>query len=764
MRLYQSDPKLLGLRVLFDPDAIAARLKLWMGIDDLTVKILNIRYKPETSCVVSYEIDAGGVQSYCHAKTFPRDQWSFRRKKYGQASANVLIDDQFFFALLSFPLDPELPGIESIVANPQAFVPKGLFPRFHHEEVSSLTTLAYKPNRRWTARLKFQSGNSCVIKVHDDSTFDRARKSADILKRSTIESLPNRAGRSQRYRSFAYDWLPGEGLRLALDQTARMQPVFEFLDRLHQSVKSFKKTEVVQEPTVGIEAISNYLACIYPPCGSLANQVGHGILTQQPKACRTALIHGDFHERQVLVSSGEIRACDFDSCRVGDPTSDFGNFVAHLRYRSYTYVNLVDDCAMRHIRDKHGLKALNRYQWHQTAALYRLATNSFRNGEENWVSQTLSLVSEVAKRLEAAGNATSSTRIRAPLENEKAVGAPKLPLATLALKNDASLAFLASALVPESAESVFKQNVSAIEEKFGDYQVQDVIVKRHKEGRRCLIEYKLLTDLGEHSILGKVSAKRLDTKTFDAQKALHEDHGFGYGAADQISVPQTIGYFKPWKMWFQQTEDVIHGIKPLKQNTLGKFTDNIAAAMVKLHTSGFKPAREHRLADELRILRNRLSQVKTEFPAESERIADVISHCFAIADTIDDSRLDTIHRDFYHDQIMFSDQRTVLVDLDLLALGHPALDVGNFLAHLSEYGIRYFDDAQYWQREEDMIVDRYLSAMRDITKQEIAAFKALSLARHIHTSWSRTSRRRITSKIIDETTRLIRDLLPASYS
>ena len=777
MQLYHPDSELPATRVLFDSAATAARLKPWMNLDDLKLEIVNIRYKPGTSCVVSYKIDSPDDPSYCHAKAFRKDEWAMRKEKLGRAGANVLIDDEFSFALLRFPFDQELAGIESIVSDPQTFISKGLFSRFKTEEFSSLQTLAYKPNRRWTARLAFQSGKSCVVKVHDASTFHRARKSAEILKRCTLEGLPKRAGRSNRCQSLAYDWIQGSQLDLACDQTDKLEQVFDYLDRLHQSVKSFKRTTVVQQSADGINAIANYLAHIYPPMHSLANRIGQNILAQMPTASRTALVHGDFHEQQVLVANGAVHACDFDSCCVGDPMSDFGNFVSHVRARAYAnavpieLANQVDDFAMRHIRDKHGSDALDRYHWHLTAALYRLATHSFRNGSEDWMQQTERLLKDVANRLDVDRDTGSTRSVQAEDTRTTSLAERKpraaksdsiLSLASVAVKNDPKLEFLAEALDAESAEHVFLQSVPEIEAQFGAYTVRDVVVRRHKQGRRCLIEYKLATDTGEHSILGKVSAKRLDIKSFDAQTALHEQHGFGYDSNDQICVPQTIGDYKPWKMWFQRKEAADLGIQPLKEKTLGRVTGNIADTLVKLHKSGYEPARSHLLSNELKILENRLSQVEAEFPLESERIAGIMSHCAAIADTIDENRLVTIHRDFYHDQIMFSDKRTVLVDLDLLALGHPAIDVGNFLAHLSEYGIRYFDNPDYWHEEEDAIVDRYLSAMPSVSRTEIEIFKVISLARHIHTSWTRKERRRITSKVIAETTKLINGLLPVS--
>jgi Ser/Thr protein kinase RdoA (MazF antagonist) len=39
------------------------------------------------------------------------------------------------------------------------------------------------------------------------------------------------------------------------------------------------------------------------------------------------------------------------------------------------------------------------------------------------------------------------------------------------------------------------------------------------------------------------------------------------------------------------------------------------------------------------------------------------------------------HRDFYDKQVLLDRERGTLIDLDLAATGHPALDVGNWLAH-----------------------------------------------------------------------------------
>ena len=136
-------------------------------------------------------------------------------------------------------------------------------------------------------------------------------------------------------------------------------------------------------------------------------------------------------------------------------------------------------------------------------------------------------------------------------------------------------------------------------------------------------------------------------------------------------------------------------------------------------------------------------------PNVSKRIDQILKECQTIGRVIQEENSVPIHRDFYHDQIMFSSEFTYLVDLDLASFGQPELDLGNFLAHLTEYGIRKFDDADYWQKEETEIAQHYLSTMPLCTSKRIEAFKTISLARHIYISWSRRERRSTTAMLID---------------
>jgi Ser/Thr protein kinase RdoA (MazF antagonist) len=107
------------------------------------------------------------------------------------------------------------------------------------------------------------------------------------------------------------------------------------------------------------------------------------------------------------------------------------------------------------------------------------------------------------------------------------------------------------------------------------------------------------------------------------------------------------------------------------------------AALARLHAA--EPVRglpRHGWAQEGATLTASASAVGVLCPglaAEAAGVAERIVQ--ALADLPPSLR--TLHGDFYDDQVLVAGDAAVLIDLDGIRLGHPLLDVGNFLAHLS---------------------------------------------------------------------------------
>jgi hypothetical protein len=71
----------------------------------------------------------------------------------------------------------------------------------------------------------------------------------------------------------------------------------------------------------------------------------------------------------------------------------------------------------------------------------------------------------------------------------------------------------------------------------------------------------------------------------------------------------------------------------------------------------------------------------------------------------------------------------VLLDLDLLSRGDPALDVGNFIAHLLEKAIRTPGSASWLRCNAAAFRTEYLGEQHRIAPEAVDAYTTLSLAR-----------------------------------
>lgn len=741
------DEQLPGLRFLFDTSSLSRRL------DKRNVEILNVRYKPKTSCLISYRASGKGGEQYVHAKAFAADDWPTRKEKF---SDSVLVDDDLAVAVFSFPDDAELPQLGEFVRNPQSFLGKVLFDEFLNRELTGYQILAYKPNRRLVARLDYGEEH-LVLKMHDSASFENVQESIAALKRLGFSDAPVRQGKSTRHQTFAHEWLHGTTLDLGevspSDCNSLLDQIFGYLDQLHQPIATKRVGLPVRVPGEGVKGVSNYLKTV-SPLGDLSNRLSDKILTNLSTDYSPTLIHGDFYDHQLIVNENRVRACDFDNCCVSDPVIDLANMIAHLRLRvaqdqlPNSVADFVNEQVLRHLSESGGNELTSRFNWNTAACLFRLSTHPFRSGARDWVKTTDSVLQNVRSLVSASTRSTvsasaASSRIRGASE----------------ITSDPKLAFLEEAFEPVTATKRLREYLPELETLLGRFAVNQVYLRRHKRGRRCLLEFELATDQGLVSILGKASARKLDRRAFKTARRLFKNYDFRKPNKDHVFVPRPIGCCDPWQMWFQLKVDAISAGELMQRESLEQFTSQIAASISKLHCSGFKTNREHSVACEMSILGKRLAFVAAASPELADKINRVLRNCEHIAGSIVAPELSSIHRDFYQDQILFAENQTWLVDLDLVAMGNPALDVGNFVAHLTEDGIRNYGDSNYWINVEADIVRQYCRLNPNCPQFDIEAFKAISLARHISISHSMVDRQFATEMIVENVANLTDELL-----
>jgi hypothetical protein len=276
---------------------------------------------------------------------------------------------------------------------------------------------------------------------------------------------------------------------------------------------------------------------------------------------------------------------------------------------------------------------------------------------------------------------------------------------------------------------------------------------RHKPGRRCLIAYDVELERGPEpvTVLGKVRARGLDDRSHDLQRQLWQG-GFDDASPDRVSVPQPLGVIPEMNMWLQRWVPGTMATVLLPTHT--ELAGQIAGAIAKLHQLNLPTTKRHTPADEIRILQERLPRVLSIYPQWQNRLDAVLHASVAMAKTLPLSPMTGIHRDFYPDQVLVRAEehglspRLYLLDLDLYCQGDPALDIGNFVAHLSEQSLRTYGHPNGLIDQETTLIDAFCHLAGEHHRQAIDRYKTLTLVRHIYISTQIPGRQATTAPLL----------------
>jgi len=116
------------------------------------------------------------------------------------------------------------------------------------------------------------------------------------------------------------------------------------------------------------------------------------------------------------------------------------------------------------------------------------------------------------------------------------------------------------------------------------------------------------------------------------------------------------------------------------------------------------------LSDELEHLARFTNKLALLRPQSIKQVTDLQDRLIAWAKQLPELPMRRpIHRDFYYSQLLFDkeQERLTLIDLDLLTLGDPALDVANFSAHLTFMAMEMLGNRYALIKENHLFLARY---------------------------------------------------------
>lgn len=227
------------------------------------------------------------------------------------------------------------------------------------------------------------------------------------------------------------------------------------------------------------------------------------------------------------------------------------------------------------------------------------------------------------------------------------------------------------------------------------------------------------------------------------------DAGFGTNSDDGILVPEPAGVIPDFHMWLQWKMPGVNATRFLAGPGGIALAKRIAEAAHKLHETTIRPTRRHTMADELRILRERLPLVAELRPEWAGRIERLMAASNRLGAATPEFRLAGIHRDFYADQVLVDGERLYLLDFDLYCEGDCGVDIGNFLGHITEHALRTTGDPAALSDREYALVERFVELSGESGLPSIQAYTTLTLVRHVYLSTQFPERRHTTAALLE---------------
>ncbi len=734
------DRRIKGWEHLLDTRLLLRELQRALPHSEIqSIQKHYIRYKPGTSLLVCYQMQADGNAYALYAKSYNADhsKLSNSQKKSFEAViggiGHLLLPRQHIEIYLA-PNDARLRSIRRL-QNPHrryVLLKRTLMNGSGNKDFrfASIETLQYKPERRYVACLTLPQGHKAVLKAYRQRAYEQTLAHIQQLDALGISYFPPLIGQHKEYGILLFQWREGELLT-----ECWQRPDFDVstLEKLAQQLASFHRgrwRQVIAPRKNDLSAIVQGMKHLTPQLHDIATRLVQQLESQLRQIPNLeARCHGDFYAKQILCHGDNLYWLDLDDISLAHPGRDIGTFVAHLQWdvlrhrltsqQAATYERIFISAYQSHATHELPLQHLYTLV---ALHLFQLIHHPFRNCESEWVEQTEKMLLCIQKYLRQ-GMQGKPQGCHATYPRRPHIHNP------FRLKKDATLhSLLQQALDPAQCIRWFskylpERNIQAIEE---------ISVLRYKPGKRLLLRYKLMSAGGELTLLGKIRAKGLHRSVFRINQQLFEKrHALSTGTSWQ--VPEPLCMIPECQMWLQRQVPGREYTQLLSEGAGGTMVEAIANMSHSLHHSGVRVKKSHGVTQELAVLKQQLYKVADQHPHWQPDIHKLYTLLQQYSLPLLNRPSCCIHRDFYPDQVMVNGQQLYLLDLDLACMGDPCLDIGNFIAHIQEQALREKNDLHAYQDITERLSGHYLqlSGHQPQDAEAIAIYQLLSLARHI---------------------------------
>lgn len=758
------DPALPNLSLMFDGRAVLELLDRHTT-ETRRSEIVNcrpryVRYKPGTSCLVEYdlEIRSGGrhFELRAHVRAFAdgRGQARMTRRKltrlisrttatYPAAPlewATYLPELDGIFSV--FPVDYDLRSLLDIGSAPLA---QQHLRQMLEQPALTVTRepalIRYKPGRKALFRIEVDNYRHQTVygKIHAADRSHSIRQATTALIAAGIPTPPV-LGTLPELGFIGHAEIAGEPMtshRASAHYAGELAELAAVLDRLHRVPLYGLRPHSLIDEIAQLHETSALLGLIIPELRDhlhrIVETIARGFARIAPEYNTS---HGDFYDDQAIVANGSISLIDFDEIRSAHPLLDIGNMMAHLRageYREAIQPGSTD--AFLDAMSEHRVVG-DEVAYFEAAGLLKLAPGPFRRVEPEWprhIEELVALAEHALppENLRHLRSVRGTTALAARIPDD-----PKLPQLTTVC----NLARMSTRLAEQTGHP--------------DLHIRSMECVRHKPGRRAILRWEVEVEGKPNAFYAKTFASQRAPKVYEIATAIAEAQAFG----DQVRVPKSVALF-PDIRTIVQSAVLGEPITDILFEPSTAVVARIADALGSFHASAIDLGRQHTLERELSPLPERIQQLGNVENGLRDRASALLDLLRSGKPEQFEWRNQPIHRDFYHDQILWDGQHLAILDLDDAAMGEPAVDIANFVAHLMLLGSQRSSSVFRLQHQIDAFLERYRSVGPDCDPALIDWLVASTAIRLAGIHGNRDHGRVIATQLLDVAEWLLR---PAS--
>ena len=232
-------------------------------------------------------------------------------------------------------------------------------------------------------------------------------------------------------------------------------------------------------------------------------------------------------------------------------------------------------------------------------------------------------------------------------------------------------------------------------------EIESLKVLGYRLERRCVLGITLKpqnedSDVSSNQlkIIAKIYRPGFSEKAAFTLKMLNEN-GFEKESDDRLTVPGLYSFDNNTGEMFIEAVSG-KSLHDLKEYVTYKDACKCSGELLrKLHKTKLNNLAGYSAVDEMTNLQNTINLACGIFPELENGLTENFSNLKEdISNIPDDFESVCIHRDFYDKQVIYSPDRTTLLDCDNMAYGDSALDYANFIAHLILRSLQAPDDAR----------------------------------------------------------------------